>query len=125
MRKLLLLLVVLLPGCKTRDGDLLGQIFHRTGQKTQTALGGASTTFANRVRGTLTQIGIADRVVGRLRWDRYLEDVNVQVETVGEGVIRIEGTVADSSTKQRLLDLARATTGVVSVEDSIRLPEEK
>lgn len=54
---------------------------------------------------------------GRLDWDAILDQVIVRV---GNGVLRLEGTVPDVKTKRRLEFVARTLGGVVDVENRLR-----
>jgi hypothetical protein len=118
------LLFLLLAGCSRQDGDLLARIFRRTGEKIEVATGGTPNQFAGRLRSNTSPIGLADRVRTRLQWDRFLEGVEIEIESSLEGTVKLKGKVADLQKKQRILDLARATTGVKEVVDEIELPKE-
>src|SRR5262245_26697856 len=119
------ILLVFLAGCGARDGDLLAQVFRKAGEKIESAAGGTPNQLAGRWRTNASPIGLADRVKTRLQWDRYLEGVEVEVENTAEGVVRLKGKVADQAKKERVLDLARATTGVKEVVEELQVPKEK
>jgi hypothetical protein len=115
-------LLLFLAGCGAQDGDLLAQVFRRAGQKIEAAAGGTPNQFAGRLRTNTSPIGLADRVKTRLQWDRYLDGVTVEVEGTPDGVVKVKGRVPDLAKKERILDLARATSGVKDVVDELQLP---
>ena len=113
--------VVLLAGCGSQDGDILARVFRKTGEKLEAAAGGSPNQFAGRLRSNASPIGLADRVKTRLQWDRYLEGVEIQVESTAEGVVKVKGKVGDQAKKQRVIDLALKS--VPSVEPGILFVE--
>ena len=119
------ILLVFFAGCSAQDGDLLARVFRKAGEKIETAAGGTPNQFAGRLRSHTSPIGLADRVKTRLQWDRYLEGVEVEIEASPEGVVKLKGTVPDLAKKERVLDLARATSGVKEVVEELVLPKEK
>lgn len=119
------LLFLLACGCGPRDGDLLAQVGRRVGQKLEAASGGSPSQFAGRFRTSASPIGLADRVKTRLQWDRYLDGIAFAIDSPSEGVVKVAAKVPDEAKKNRVLDLARATTGVTDVIDAVELPKEK
>ncbi|MFO0876984.1 MAG: BON domain-containing protein [Gemmataceae bacterium] len=125
-RQAWLLFMLMGLGCSSQDGDLMARIMQRTGEKLETTAGGSTNQFAGRLRSTAQpSIGLAERVDTRLRWDRYVDGVEVQVEFVEEGVVRLKGAVPDLARKQRILDITRTTMGVKDVRDELVLPKEE
>ena len=118
-------LFVLFAGCASQDGDILARVFRKTGEKLEAAAGGSANQYAGRLRSHASPIGLADRVKTRLQWDRYLEGVQVEVESTPDGVVKVKGQVPDLAKKERVVDLARATTGVKEVVEELQLPKEK
>jgi osmotically-inducible protein OsmY len=118
-------LVLLCGGCKARDGDILAQVARKTGQKIGGAVGDGPNRLASSLPGSVGEAGIAIRVTNRLRWDRYLAKLDVEVETTAPGAVTLRGKVPDRSIKQRILDLAKSTIGVERVEDQLTLPEKE
>jgi osmotically-inducible protein OsmY len=119
------IVLVFLAGCSARDGDILAQVFRKAGEKIESAAGGSPNQLAGRFRANASPIGLADRVKTRLQWDRYLEGVEVEVESTPDGVVKLKGKMPDLAKKERVLDLARATTGVKEVIDELQVPKEK
>lgn len=123
--RLFLILVPLLAGCTARDGDLLSQALRRAGEKLEAAAGGNANQFAGRLRSTARPtIGLVERVETRLKWDRYLDGLEVVVEGGEAGVVKVKGKMPDVAKRQRVLDLARSTVGVKDVIDQLTLPKE-
>jgi osmotically-inducible protein OsmY len=123
--KVAVVLVLLCAGCKARDGDLLVQVCRKAGEKVQALAGQAPERLGARLRGTVGEASVAARVHNRIRWDRYLARLDVDVQVPSPGAVVLSGAVPDLSIKQRVLDLAKSTTGVNTVEDRLRLPKEK
>lgn len=120
-----LVLVPLLAGCSAQDGDILAKVFQRAGEKLEAAAGGNTNQFAGRLRTTAQpSIGLVERVETRLKWDRYLDGVEVVVESNEPGVVKVKGKMPDIAKRQRVLDLARSTAGIKDVIDELTLPKE-
>jgi osmotically-inducible protein OsmY len=118
-------MVLMLAGCSAHDGDILAKVLQRTGEKLEAAAGGTTNQFAGRLRSTAKPtIGLAERVETRLKWDRYLDGIEVTVESNEAGVVKVKGKVPDVAKQQRVLDLARSTAGVKDVIDELTLPKE-
>jgi hypothetical protein len=124
-RLLPLLLVLLVAGCSSRDGDILSRACARAGKKFETAAGNAPGRLAASFRVPVVALGPAERVRKRIEWDRHLEGSHVEVDSPAEGVVRLRGTVSEPGLKQRMGDLARSTIGVREVRDELRLPKEE
>jgi hypothetical protein len=125
MRRFFILLLLASAGCSARDGDILARVFRRAGEKLEAAAGGSTNQFAGRLRSTAKPtIGLAERVETRLKWDRYLDGVEVGVESAEAGVVKVTGKVPDLAKKQRVLDLCRSTAGVKDVVDEMTLPKD-
>jgi osmotically-inducible protein OsmY len=120
-----LAVVLLVSGCKARDGDLLAQVCRKTGQKLGALTGDAPEQLGRTFRGSAGDASLAARVSNRIRWDRYLAKVSIEVETTAAGTVALTGQVSDLSLKQRIIDLAKSTSGVQHVEDRMTLPAEK
>jgi osmotically-inducible protein OsmY len=120
-----LMLALLAAGCKAKDGDILAQVFHRTGQKIGAAAGDGPARVVSRLRASAGEASLAARVSNRIHWDRYLAKLDIEVSTTAAGVVTLRGAVPDRSIRQRVLDLARSTTGVQRVDDRLTLPNEE
>ncbi len=126
MRKCLLFAVALLGlGCSSQDSEILAQVFHRTTEKVEKAAGGNINHFANRLQSTATPtIGLAERVQTRLKWDRYLDGLQITVEDKAPGIVLVRGEMPDIAKKQRVIDLTRSTMGVKDLVDELKLPKD-
>ena len=121
MRRFLLLCPLLVAGCQYSDVDTLARIGQRAGQKLEEGFGLSPEVMAGRMRGPLEDTGLAGRVRLRILFDRYVQDTTVQVGVPSTGVVRLRATVPDDTTRQRILDLTRSTTGVEQVIDEMKL----
>ena len=124
MRRFLLLCPLLVAGCQSRDVDILAKIGQRAGQKLEEGFGTSPEAMAGRLRGPLQETDLAGRVRGRLLFDRYIQDTPMQISVPSPGVVRLQATVPDAVTRQRILDLTRSTTGVEQVIDEMKLAGE-
>jgi osmotically-inducible protein OsmY len=114
--------VLLAAGCQAKDGEVLARVCRKAGEKIESLAGQDGGTLAGSLHGSAGEASLSARVHNRIRWDRYLAGVELRVRTTAAGTVRLEGRVADLSVKQRILDLARSTTGVRQVEDRLTLP---
>ena len=124
MRRLLFLCPFVLAGCQSRDVDTLAKIGRLADKKLEEGFGISPEVVAGRTRGLFGETGVAGRVRVRLQNDKHLQDAEVDIGVPSEGVIRLRATVPDAATRQRILDLARATTGVEQVIDEMKLAGE-
>ena len=124
MRRFLLLCPLLVAGCQSRDVPILAQIGRLAGQRLEESYGVSFEVVAGHLRGPLEDTDLAGRVRMRIQFDRYLQDIRVEVGVPSDGVVRLRATVPDADTRQRILDLTRATTGVEQVIDEMKLPGE-
>ncbi len=125
MSRFLLLSLLLLAGCKARDGDILHQVARRTGQKLEGAITGPARQLPTRVPNPMTEVSVAARVDARLRYDRHLADHSFVVRAKGASAVVVAGSVPEASLKQRALDLAKSTVGVETVVDEVRLSDDE
>jgi hypothetical protein len=124
LSRFFLLCLLLVAGCKARDGDILHQVARRTGQKLEGAITAPARQLPTRVPNPMTEVSVAARVDARLRYDRHLSDHSFVVRAQGASAVVVAGTVPEASIKQRALDLAKSTVGVDRVVDEVQLSEE-
>jgi hypothetical protein len=124
MRRSLLLCLLLIGGCQSRDVDILAQIGRRAGQKLEEGFGLSPETLACRMRGPLEEGGLESRVRVRLQYDKHLHGAGVDIGVPSDGVVRLRATVPDAATRGRILELTRATTGVEQVIDEMKVAGE-
>ncbi len=72
-----------------------------------------------RTRTSVHNMGVESRVYGRIHWDKALVDASIDLSGGDEGVITLNGTVADAKAKARAVELARDTVGVTKVVDQL------
>jgi osmotically-inducible protein OsmY len=112
-------LIVFISGCKGSDPDRLRAVARKTGDKIKTLL-----PTEEKVEATLDSLLAADiawRVRCRINDDRYLRPSQLNVEHLGEGKIRLFGTVTEEVFRERAVELASSTTGVTEVIDEIEV----
>jgi len=64
-------------------------------------------------------MGIESRVYGRIHWDKALNDATIELTATEDGVITLNGTVADSKAKAKAVELTKDTVGVIKVVDQL------
>jgi osmotically-inducible protein OsmY len=121
---LFLLLLQLAAGCKAKDGDLLRQVARKAGEKLQGVTTPAG-KVASTVRTSLCEASPAARAQTRLRWDRYLAGLDLQVRAGEPGNVVVAGKVPDAAARQRAIDLAKSTAGVENVVDEVKVAKEE
>jgi hyperosmotically inducible periplasmic protein len=72
-----------------------------------------------KVRTGVHNMGVESRVYGRIHWDKALNDASIELTATDDGVITLNGTVADAKAKTRAVDLTRETVGVSKVIDQL------
>ncbi len=63
---------------------------------------------------------LAGRVSARLRWDKSLADVKIEVSASGS-ILELKGSVREPAQKKRVLELAESTDGVDKVTDNLEV----
>ena len=122
-RWLCLALACAAAGCG-QDADCLARVGTKSAAKLGAMTGGARARLSDgwqAVRGSVGEATLNSRVAVRLRWDKELAGADVQVQSSGPGVIRLQGTVADLAQRQRAVSLARSTQGVEAVTDELKV----
>lgn len=61
------------------------------------------------------------RVVARMLWDQSLCEVEIQVQLVDRGTVRLMGNVT-ADQKRRAVEIAQTTQGVEKVVDELTVP---
>jgi hypothetical protein len=115
-------LALLICGCGGQDVDGLGRIASMTAGKFNEMVGGPHGKLANgwdAVCGAISEATPDARVAVRLRWDKALVNADIQVQSAGPGVIRLQGNVIDSVQQERAGELAEATQGVEQVVNEL------
>ncbi len=77
---------------------------------------------AQRVDETLADSALTTKIMAKIALDDTVKSSDVRVHTK-DGVVTLSGTVSSSAKQERILQLARETTGVKSVVNEIKLLE--
>ena len=110
-------------GCESQDADRLNRLGTKVLDKLQdppslSAVGGPASPLQS-IRGSWNDLALDTRVSARLRWDKDLAGASIQVNSAGQGQIRLRGTVASMDVRQKAVALARNTVGVTNVQDEL------
>jgi hypothetical protein len=120
-RSLLLLAgLVLAAGCNREDAERLARASRRGLMNIEAVVSGAASGLPGW-QGTpnLPDGGLAARVAARLRWDKALADVPIEVQSQG-GVVELRGKVRDLTQRRRAIEIAETTAGVERVNDQLQ-----
>jgi hypothetical protein len=113
----LLLLLMVLAGCNRQDTEALARISKKLAARSEALTGDLQSSAATSWQGSL-ELGIAERVTTRLRWDKQLADATFEVAPLGTGV-ELRGKVRNLEQRRRAVMLAESTSGVDGVKDSL------
>ena len=87
-----------------------------------TAAGKVTASFPVGAEPEGVKIAPDARVSLRLRWEKDLQNLNIQVQAK-DGIVELKGKVADMAQRQRAVQVARSTLGVVDVIDELEIAE--
>jgi osmotically-inducible protein OsmY len=93
-------------------------------EKSENLTGGKQSKLAGAwraLRGSSGGGALDSRVSYRLRSDKNLADVHIQVSIASPGVVKLEGTIANQAQRGRALDLAKSTEGVTDAVDALEM----
>ena len=124
-KRAMTLAAICLAGCGSDDADGLAKVARLSAAKIEEMSGGAPHKVAaslESMRANWNELALDARVSLRLRWDKDLPNAAIQV-TAKNGVIELKGTVSDLAQRQRAVQLARTTVGVIDVVDALELSE--
>ena len=124
-KRVTLLVAVLLAGCSSEDPDALARVARVSAVKVEEMTGGAPNKVAaslESMRAHWDEIAPDARVSLRLRWEKDLQNLNIQVQAK-DGIVELKGKVADMAQRQRAVQVARSTLGVVDVIDELEVAE--
>jgi osmotically-inducible protein OsmY len=119
-----LVVAILACGCSSDDVDRLARVGRKAAAHAGALAGTPEdqlTTGWQAVRTSWDELALDARVAARIRWDKGLEDVSVQVRGSG-GVVELRGTVPSLAQRRRAVELAETTVGVEKVVDEIQVP---
>ncbi|MGF1580545.1 MAG: BON domain-containing protein [Gemmataceae bacterium] len=116
------LLPVFLAGCNRNDTDRLAKI----GNILVDRMEDSANEFQNRylenvpVKETISNWRLASRVRRRLRSDKALVHLSLEVKAKGT-IVELNGQIENLRQRQRAVELANSTVGVETVRDQLRL----
>ncbi|WP_422930604.1 BON domain-containing protein [Singulisphaera sp. PoT] len=71
------------------------------------------------VKSEVNRMGVHSRVYSRLHWERSLHDSKFEVHMLRDGTVLLRGTVPDSESRERAVEIARNTVGITAVIDEL------
>ncbi len=119
-------LAVVAGGCQGEDANRLARLGRRAMDKVQNQAAdpqGRLTGTLGSIRGGWNDVTLDTRVQRRLAWDKDLENADIRVRTVANGVIELTGNVPDLGQRQRAVWLARSTVGVNEIIDRLTMAD--
>jgi hypothetical protein len=122
---LLLALMTLTIGCHGDDTERLARVGRKVAAKAESLAGDSDGKLSRSweaMRQGLQEAPLDARVAARLRWDKDLADVHIQVSATGS-TVELRGTVRDLAQRRRAVELAQSTLGVEKVSDELQVPE--
>ena len=114
----------LAAGCTSKDAEHLARIGQKTVGRANEISSGVNGQRVNgwqMVRSGVEEMTVDTRVTARLRWDKELRDVPIQVRA-SSGVVELSGTVQSLAQRRRAVELAERTAGVERVVDALEGP---
>jgi osmotically-inducible protein OsmY len=112
-----------MAGCSNEDTDGLARVARLSAAKVEEMTGGAPEKVADSLttmRANWNELALDARVALRLRWDKDLQGTDIRVHAAN-GIVELKGTVRDLPQRQRAVQLAQTTVGVVEVVDSLEV----
>jgi hyperosmotically inducible periplasmic protein len=106
------------PGTGKKVGEKVDEIIQDVKGGLRKAGDAAKEQFS-KAKTAINNMGVESRVYGRLHWDKALNDASIELSSTDDGVITLDGTVADAKAKAKAVDLARDTVGVSKVVDHL------
>jgi osmotically-inducible protein OsmY len=113
--KICWLLPALLVGCNRQDTEALQRINQKVVSRAEAVTGEVKSTTTLQWQPS-QDWKVEARVAARLRWDKQLADVPIEVTAVGN-VVEVRGKVRNLEQRRRVVMLAESTTGVEGVRD--------
>lgn len=109
---------VLAQGVASKAGETLDNV-GRGIKRGAVEIGDAVRKRFEGVRGEVERMGVHNRVVSRLHWDRSLHNARYEVHMLRDGAVLLRGYVPDEAAHQRAVTLAGETVGVTGVVDEL------
>jgi hypothetical protein len=117
-------LAIFASGCGRDDIDRLGRVGSKAAAKLESITGGARGKLATSwtaLRGSLGEGTPDSRVDLRLRWDKALSGIDVEVTSLAAGIVRLRGVVGSEEQRRHVIGLAQDTDGVAKVVDELKV----
>jgi osmotically-inducible protein OsmY len=117
-----LLITFLAAGCSREDTDRLAKIGQISKERTQAALANMEKDHIATKSGGLTLFpsDVAHRVQQRLKSDKKLAELNIEISAEG-GEVELQGIVHNDTQRKRAVELASETVGVAKVKDNLKV----
>ena len=106
------------PGTGKKVGEKVDEAIQNIKGGLRKAGEAAKEQFA-KAKLAVNNMGVESRVYGRLHWDKSLNDATIELSATEDGVMTLDGTVADDKAKTKAVELANATVGVTKVIDRL------
>jgi hypothetical protein len=119
---LLLGLAGLTAGCSRQDTERLARIGKHIAAHAEALTADCRAGLGSSWNGVGEGVGLGARVGARLRWDKDLAGLPIQVHAVA-GTVELKGTVRELAQRRRAVELAESTTGVEKVNDQLQIAE--
>ena len=114
-------------GSRAQDpstGQKVGEKFDQAVQDIKSGLkkaGDSAKAEFGKAKTSVNNMTVESRVYGRIHWDKALNDANIDLSVGDDGVITLDGTVADAKAKMRAVELTKETVGVTKVIDRLAI----
>lgn len=112
--------------CNNQDVDGLTRVARKVSQKSE----GLTTTASDKLaagwqalRAHMDEVAVDARVAARIRWDRTLAGLPIEVQGTS-GQVQLRGQVRTAEQRQRAVELAESTSGVEKVADELEIVPE-
>ena len=73
------------------------------------------------IRKSVDELGVRGRVYGRIRWDKSLADLAIDIQVQEKDVVVLAGVVPDEVMRNKAVQLAHDTVGVREVVDKLQV----
>jgi osmotically-inducible protein OsmY len=115
-------LAALATGCSRQDTERLARIGKRVAARAEALTADCQAGLGTSWSGAGSAVGVGSRVAARIRWDKDLAELTIQVHATGS-TVELKGTVRELAQRRRAVELAESTTGVEKVNDRLQISE--
>jgi osmotically-inducible protein OsmY len=117
-------LALLAVGCNSQDADCLAKLGSRLSQAARILVSTNQQRLWDKVPACRGADDVETRVARRLKWDKSLADLSIQVRPLESGV-ELRGQVPSEELRRRALELAEWTLGVEHVRDLLEVSSQR